>query len=170
MRHRVATKNLSRDIDHRRALIKNLSSSLIEHEEVVTTLAKAKYVRSLFEKLITRAKTGNHFNNVKYMKTKLTTDEAVRKILEDLGPRFMKRPGGYTRVVKIGNRDGDRAVMARIELTEKPEIKKKEAKKVERAENTQSEKTSTKKPALKKEVTEAKKATTAKSRAKKESK
>ncbi len=127
MRHRVKTTSLHRDIDHRKALIKNLSSSIVEHEKVVTTLAKAKFIRPHIEKLITRAKKGADFNNVKYMKNKLTTDENVRKILTDLGPRFSGKPGGYTRIIKIGNRDGDKAEMARIELTEKPVKKEKKA-------------------------------------------
>lgn len=129
MRHRVKTKTLKRDGDHRRALRKNLSTNLTVHESIVTTLTKAKYIRPYFEKLVTRAKRGNDFNNVKYMKTKLTTDEAVRKMLSDLGTRFKSRPGGYTRIVKMGNRDGDKAPMARIELTEKPATKKPEKKK-----------------------------------------
>lgn len=120
MRHRVSTKTLKRDSDHRRALLKNLSTSLVEHEKVVTTLTKAKYVKPHVEKLITKAKKGPSFNNVKFMKAKLSTNESVKKILEDLGKRFEKTPGGYTRIVKLPNRAGDNAPMARLELVKGP--------------------------------------------------
>lgn len=129
MRHRVKTKTLHRDRDHRRALIKNLSTDLVLNEEIVTTLAKAKYIRPHFEKLVTKAKKNSDFNSVKYFKTRLTTKDAVRKMLEDIGPRFKDRNGGYTRIIKLGNRDGDNAPMARIELVEKPKAKKKSTKK-----------------------------------------
>ncbi|MFC1621982.1 50S ribosomal protein L17 [Patescibacteria group bacterium] len=129
MRHRVATKTLHRDKDHRNSLVKNLCSSLVMNEKIKTTEAKAKFIRPKIEKLITRAKKGGDFNNVKYMKRKLIGEDTVRKILTDLGPRFKDVAGGYTRIVKIGNRDGDNAPMARIEFTKKPVVKKKEEKK-----------------------------------------
>lgn len=129
MRHRVKTKTFHRDKDHRKSLFRTLATQLVEHESVVTTVDKAKYLRPRVEKLVTRAKKGNDFSNVKYMKAKLSSDDAVRKILEDLGPRFKSRPGGYTRIVKIGERDGDNASMARIEFVERP---KKESKKVKK--------------------------------------
>ncbi len=132
MRHRVAKKTLQRDKSHRVALLKNLSTSLIINEKVITTVSKAKYLRPHIEKLITKAKKGNGFNNVKYMKSKLFKEDAVRKILSDLGPRFSKRPGGYTRIIKIKNREGDNAPMARIEFVEKP--RKKEKKVTEKVE------------------------------------
>ncbi len=140
MRHRVKAKLLNRDLDHRKALIRNLSNDLTLHESITTTLRKAKYFRSYFEKLITRAKTGQEFNNVKFMKAKLTTDEAVRKMLTDLGVRFVNRPGGYTRIVKLPNRVGDNAPMARIELTEKPKSKKVKEEKEEKTETVETKK------------------------------
>ena len=146
MRHRVKAKALKRDIDHKKALIKNLSSSLVEHETVTTTLAKAKFIRPYFEKLITRAKRGSDFNNVKYMKARLSSNEIVKKILTELGPRFKNRAGGYLRITRIGSRKGDSAPMARIELTEKPTGKKPKAEeKPEAKKEEKAVKTSTKK-------------------------
>ena len=131
MRHRVKTKTLHRNREHRLSLLRNLSDSLVMHENIVTTVAKAKYLRPYVEKLVTKAKVGNTFNNVKYLKNKLTTDDAVRKMLTDLGPRFSTRKGGYTRIVKLGNRAGDNAQMARIEFVEKAK-EEKAKKKVEK--------------------------------------
>lgn len=116
MQKRIKTKTLHRDSEHRKALIKNLSTSLVMHEEIVTTEAKAKYLRSHFEKLVSKAKKGNSFNMVKMMKTKLSEDKAVRKMFDEIGPRFVDRAGGYTRIIKIGNRSGDNAPMAKIEI------------------------------------------------------
>ena len=124
MRHRVKTKILGRDKEHRMSMLKTLSTQLVMHEGLTTTVTKAKYLRPHVEKLITKARGGGHFNNVKYMKKMLSTDEAVRKILSDIGPRNKTRAGGYTRIIKVGNRLGDHASMARIELVEKPVIKK----------------------------------------------
>ena len=170
MRHRVKTKTLHRDKDHRKSLLRTLSTQLVEHEKITTTLAKAKYLRPHVEKLITRAKKGNNFNNVKYMRARLSSEDAIRKILEDLGPRFKSRAGGYTRIVKVGERDGDKASMARIELVDKPkkavkktvkkakkkvEPEKKEKKVVEKAEKVErptKKKKLTQKRVLKKKV------------------
>jgi len=105
--------------------MKNLSSDLIKHEKIVTTLAKAKYLRPYFEKLITRARTGSDFNNVKYMRKKLIGNETIKKILLDIGPRFVGRNGGYTRIARVGNRSGDNAPMARIEIVENKKEKTK---------------------------------------------
>lgn len=120
MQHRISTKTLHRTTSHRKAMLKNLSTSLVEHEKVVTTVAKAKYLRPHFEKLITKAKEGETFNNVKYMKKELLTDASIRKMLSDLRMRYASINGGYTRIVKLANRAGDNAPMARIELTQKP--------------------------------------------------
>jgi large subunit ribosomal protein L17 len=128
MRHRVKKKTLKRDGDHRKALLRNLSTSLVLNESIVTTVSKAKYLRPYIEKLITKAKKGDDFNTVKYMKSVLYKDEAVKKIIDDLAPRFKKRNGGYTRIVKIGNRSGDNAPLAMIEFVEKPKKPKKKEK------------------------------------------
>ncbi len=122
MRHHIVGKRLNRDMDHRKGLLKNLSEQLIEHEKIVTTEAKAKYLRSHFEKLITKAKKVNmatpieKFNVLKGLRKNLTAETVIKKLVEELGPRFKDRNGGYTRITKVGNRDGDNASMSRIEL------------------------------------------------------
>lgn len=128
MRKRIKKKTIKRDSSHRKALLKNLSTQLVIHEKITTTKAKAKFLRPHIEKLITKAKVGADLNNLKYMKNMLSTPEAVEKMLTELGPRFKSRPGGYTRVIKTGNRSGDNAPMARIELVEKPKSRKKQTK------------------------------------------
>jgi len=124
MRHNVKTKSLNRTSAHRDALLKNLSESLITHGKIETTIDKAKYVRPYVEKLITKAKAAQNqdkitmFNAVKYLKTKLITENVIKKLLTEIAPKFVKTNGGYTRIVRTGNRDGDNAVTARIELIE----------------------------------------------------
>lgn len=118
MRHRVSGKKFGRDAAHRRALLRNLSDSLILHESVNTTLAKARYVRPYVERLVTKAKRGVGYANINRVSSDLTTKKAARKLFEEIAPRFKDRAGGYTRIVKIGNRDGDSAPMARIEFVE----------------------------------------------------
>ena len=122
MRHRVQGKKLNRDPAHRKALMKNLSTSLITHKSIETTLAKAKFVRPYVEKLVTKAKNDQSFTTVKCLKNKLTTKTAVRSLIDDIAPLYKKRNGGYTRIIKLPERDGDNAKMARIEfIIEKPQ-------------------------------------------------
>ncbi len=130
MRHRVVGKKLASDKDHNRSLLNNLSTELILHEKVETTLAKAKYLRPYVEKLITLAGKATKskdklkkFNTVKELNRHFHVVEATKKIMDDVAKRFAGIPGGYTRIVKIGFRDGDQAEMARIELTKAPEKK-----------------------------------------------
>ncbi len=118
MRHRDTDKKLGRDAEHRKALLKNLSESLIVHGAIKTTLAKAKYVRSYVEKLVTRAKTQN-YETVRYLRRKIYSEDAIRKLVEVVGPANKDRNGGYTRIIKTGNRVGDNAQTARIEFVEK---------------------------------------------------
>jgi large subunit ribosomal protein L17 len=140
MRHRVVKKILGRDKSQRKALISNLSAQLIENEKINTTLAKAKALRPKFEKLVTKAIKANSsddkivkFNTVKNLKKDLRSDSAVRKLMEEIAPKFSKRPGGYTRIVKTGERKGDRAQTARIELvTSLEETKEKIKRKAEK--------------------------------------
>ena len=135
MRHRVKKKVLNTTPAHRKAIVKGLSEQLIKHEKIETTLAKAKYFQPYVENLITRAKKVDkgdkisQFNSVKHFRTKLLAEEAIKKLVEEIGPRFVKRNGGYTKVVRIGNRDGDNALMARIELVETKAVEKKVAEK-----------------------------------------
>ncbi len=115
MRHRVAKKKLNRDTDHRKALIRNLSRSLILEGKIETTLAKAKYVQPYVEKLVTKAKKGSDFNNLNNLNAKLRSNKALDVLVKELAPKYTSRSGGYTRIVKLGFRDGDKAPMARIE-------------------------------------------------------
>lgn len=135
MRHRVKKKTLKRDADHRKALLRNLSASLVMNESLVTTVTKAKYLRPYVEKIITKAKKNNDFNTIKQLKKFIYQEEAIRKLIDDLGPRFKNRNGGYTRIIKIGDRKGDNAPLAMIEFVEKPaKVKKKKTKKDEKNE------------------------------------
>lgn len=115
MRHNVSTKKLNRAVDHRNALMKNLSVSLVEHGNIETTLAKAKYLRPFIEKLVTKAKKGDQAS-VRLLRSRLGNEVAVRKLIDNLGPMFKDRNGGYTRIKKLAKRDGDKALMARIEF------------------------------------------------------
>lgn len=117
MRHRVQNKKLSRDKDARRALLKGLATDLVEHGSIETTLVKAKFVRPYIERLITKSKEKN-FTTIKYVKAKLTKDSAARKLIDEIGPKFKSRPGGYTRIIKTRFRIGDRAKMAKIEFVD----------------------------------------------------
>lgn len=142
MRHRVVKKTLGRDGDHRKALLSNLSSQLIEKGKIDTTLAKAKYFKPKVEKLITKAVRAHKsedkitkFNIVKLIKKELKSDTATRKLIDEIAPKFLKRAGGYTKIIKTGNRDGDNALTARIELiTDLEETKEKLKKKASKNE------------------------------------
>jgi large subunit ribosomal protein L17 len=131
MRHQVVKKKLGRDAEHRTSLIKNLSAQLIENEKITTTEVKAKWLRPYIERLISKATkvVGTEdkikkFNAVKYLRTKLSSESAIKKLIETVAPMYTQRPGGYTRVVKTGNRDGDNSKMARIELVKGNEHEK----------------------------------------------
>ena len=117
MRHRKAGRQLRRTTEQKIALMRNLASSLIEHGAVETTEAKAKELRPFVEKLITKARTGTlHARRlaIVHIHKRATAD----KLFKEIGPRFAKRVGGYTRILKTGHRKGDGAEMARIELVE----------------------------------------------------
>ena len=136
MKHRVAKKTLNRTSEHRASLIRNLSEALITHGTIETTIDKAKFVKPYVEKLVTRAKKAENaekielFNTVKYLRTRLHTENAIRRLLEEVAPLFKGRDGGYTRIVKTGNRDGDNAMKARVEFVES---KKKQTKQSEKS-------------------------------------
>ena len=118
MRHRNAGRALGRTSSHRKALLKNLSCSLIEHELIKTTLPKAKELRSYLEPLITVSKNDSVAHR-RYIFDRLRSKSAVGKLFTVVGPRFEKRPGGYLRIIKCGFRDGDNAPMAIIEMVER---------------------------------------------------
>lgn len=120
MRHRVAGKKLSRRRGHRKALFKNLINSLVLHGEIKTTESKAKAVRRLVEKLITKGKAGT-LHSRRLIAAFLQDKKVVNKIVDELGPLFKNRPGGYTRIIRLGKRRGDNAMMVKLELVEKPE-------------------------------------------------
>ena len=118
MRHRRTGRQFNRDASHRKALLTNLSKSLIQHEQIVTTLPKAKDLRRVVERLITLGKKGGVANRRLAFAT-LRDDALVAKLFDTLGPRYEERPGGYTRVMKAGFRYGDSAPMAVIELVDR---------------------------------------------------
>lgn len=127
MRHLVKGKRLRRDTAHRRALLRNLVTSFLEKERIRTTLAKAKAVRPLAEKMITLAKRDT-LHTRRQALSFIYKKPVVKKLFDEIGPRFTERPGGYTRIIKIGPRAGDGAEMAILELIG-TEFKKKEKKK-----------------------------------------
>ena len=117
MRHRVAGRKLSRPTAHRWALYRNLVTDLIKYNKIVTTEAKAKEIRGLAEKMITLGKEGSLASRRRALSF-VTDKKLVDKIFSELAPRYMERPGGYTRIVKIGRRVGDGARLAQVELVE----------------------------------------------------
>jgi large subunit ribosomal protein L17 len=127
MRHLVKGRKLRRPTAHRLALLRNLVTSFLEKERVRTTLAKAKEARPLAEKMITLGKQGTLHARRQVMSF-VRKEAVVSKIFDDLGPRFGQRPGGYSRIVKLGRRLGDGAHLAMLELVGS-EFKKKEKKK-----------------------------------------
>ena len=123
MRHARGYRRLNRTHEHRKALFANMAGSLIEHEQIKTTLPKAKELRPIVEKLITLGKRGD-LHARRLAASRLKQDAHVAKLFEILGPRYAERPGGYVRVLKAGFRYGDMAPMAIIELVDRdPEAK-----------------------------------------------
>ncbi len=121
MRHRKIGTNLGRDSAHRQAMLRNMSISLFEHELIRTTLPKAKELRRIAEPLITLAKEDSVANR-RLAFARLRSKPAVGKLFAELGPRYAERPGGYLRILKCGNRPGDNAPMAYVELVDRPVV------------------------------------------------
>lgn len=119
MRHRVSKKKLNRTTDHRRALLKNLSVSLILEGHVQTTLAKAKFFKPYVEKLVTKAKGAQDLHNITLVTSKLGSEAATKKLFSDIATNYTDRKGGYTKITKLGFRSGDKAPMAKIEWVSK---------------------------------------------------
>ena len=117
MRHHIAGRKLGRLTAHRQALYKNLSTDLLKYEKIVTTEAKAKEVRGLAEKTITLGKEGS-LSSRRQALAFLTDKKVVDKVFAELATKYEKRPGGYTRLIKLGPRLGDGAAMAQLELVE----------------------------------------------------
>ena len=119
MRHRHSGRQLNRNSSHRKAMFKNMSVSLFEHELIRTTVAKAKELRGVAERLITLAKVDTVANR-RLAFSRLRDRDAVTKLFNEIGPRYASRPGGYLRVLKCGFRTGDKAPMAYVELVDRP--------------------------------------------------
>ncbi|MBN2857545.1 MAG: 50S ribosomal protein L17 [Candidatus Delongbacteria bacterium] len=117
MRHSVRGRKLNRTSSHRKALFSNLTAQLFEHKQIVTTLPKAKETRKYAEKMITLGKKGD-LNSLRQALKFLKQKKAVYTVFNDIAPKYMNRPGGYTRVLKLGNRKGDAAETAVIQLVE----------------------------------------------------
>ena len=120
MRHRMHGRKLNRTSQHRKAMFSNMAAALIKHEQIKTTLPKAKELRSVVEKLITLGKKGRLHDRRRAFAF-LRDDDMTAKLFETLGPRYKDRNGGYTRVLKAGYRYGDAAAMAVIELVDRDE-------------------------------------------------
>src|SRR5919206_2587465 len=117
MRHRRQGRKLGRDSSHRKALYANLTASLIEHGRIKTTVPKAKEVRPLAEQMITLARRGD-IHARRQALAFLRSQDVVHKLFSDVGPRFKERAGGYSRIVKLGTRQGDSAEMVYLELVD----------------------------------------------------
>lgn len=125
MRHQISGYRLSRDMDHRTQLRRTLIKQLFEHEKITTTRAKASAIRGQAEKLITLAKNSSSLSDIEKVNARRlaasylgNANDTVKKLFDDLGPRYSKRPGGYTRMLKLGPRLGDAAEMVLLELVE----------------------------------------------------
>ncbi len=119
MRHRHSGRQLNRNSSHRKAMFRNMTVSLVEHELIKTTLPKAKELRSYAEPLITLAKEDSVANR-RLAFDRVRSKSAVGKLFSELGPRYQTRPGGYIRILKCGFRAGDNAPMAYVELVDRP--------------------------------------------------
>lgn len=119
MRHRQSGRQLNRNSSHRSAMFRNMTASLVEHEIIKTTLVKAKELRTVAEPLITLAKKDSVANRrLAFSRTR--SKATVGKLFNELGPRYADRPGGYIRILKCGERPGDKAPMAYVELVDRP--------------------------------------------------
>jgi large subunit ribosomal protein L17 len=120
MRHAMRHRKLGRTSSHREALFRNQLQSLVDKERIVTTLPKAKELRPIAEKVITRGKHGS-VHDRRWVLSWVLSRDLVKKVFDEIAPRFTSRPGGYLRIVKLGPRQGDGAEMAVLELVERPE-------------------------------------------------
>jgi large subunit ribosomal protein L17 len=125
MRHRHSGRQLNRNSTHRKAMFRNMVSSLVEHELIKTTLPKAKELRKYAEPLITLGKTDSVANR-RLAFDRVRDKSTVGKLFTELGPRYENRPGGYIRILKCGFRTGDKAPMAYVELVDRPQVETEE--------------------------------------------
>src|SRR6478672_6438087 len=119
MRHRVGHRKLQRNTSHRLAMLDNMVTSLLEHEAIKTTLPKAKEARKLAERIITLGKRGG-LSNVRLAERTVRSRAVLQKVFGELKDRYAARPGGYTRIIRLGHRTGDAAEMALLELVDRP--------------------------------------------------
>ncbi|MBI5661612.1 50S ribosomal protein L17 [Ignavibacterium sp.] len=126
MRHRVKGRKLKRTASHRTATLRSLATSVLKHKRIKTTLAKAKEARTFVEKLITKAKR-NDLHSKRLIMSEIKDKEVVKELFAEIVPKIGDRPGGYTRVIKLGNRVGDAAQMAILELVDYNEVANKKA-------------------------------------------
>lgn len=126
MRHKVKGRKLGRTASHKSALMKSLTTALLKHKRIKTTEAKAKEARTYIEKLITKAKK-NDLHSMRQIMSVINDREVVKELFADIIPKIGERPGGYTRVIKLGNRAGDAAAMAILELVDYNDIANKKA-------------------------------------------
>jgi large subunit ribosomal protein L17 len=120
MRHRHGLRKLNRTSEHRQAMLRNMCNALLRHEAIRTTLPKAKELRRVVEPLITLGKEAT-LSNRRLAFDRLRDRDVVTKLFAEIGPRYQARPGGYTRILKMGFRVGDNAPMAFVELVDRPE-------------------------------------------------
>ena len=120
MKHRKSGRKLSRSVSHRKALARNMVTSLLQHEQIRTTDAKAKELRGVAERMITLGKRGTLHARRQALST-IRSKEVTQKVFDELAERYRERPGGYTRVIKLGRRPGDAAPMSIIELVDREE-------------------------------------------------
>ncbi len=126
MRHRVGHRKLQRTTPHRMAMLKNMVTSLLEHEKITTTVPKAKEARPMAERVITLGKRGG-VANVRLAARTVVNRDVLAKVFGEFKDRYAKRPGGYTRIIRLGHRQGDAAEMAILELVDRPEAEEPEA-------------------------------------------
>ncbi len=126
MRHRVKGRKLKRTASHRTATLRSLATSVLKHKRIKTTLAKAKETRTFVEKLITKARR-NDLHSKRLIMSEIKDKEVVKELFAEIVPKIGDRPGGYTRVIRIGNRVGDAAQMAVLELVDYNEVANKKA-------------------------------------------
>ena len=118
MRHRTSGRKLNRTASHRKAMFANMVAALVKHEQIVTTLPKAKELRPIVEKLVTLARRGD-LHSRRLIAARIRDEAMAKKMVEVLGPRYAERPGGYTRIMKAGFRHGDNAPVAVIEFVDR---------------------------------------------------
>jgi large subunit ribosomal protein L17 len=147
MRHRVKGRKLKRTASHRTATLRSLATSVLKHKRIKTTLAKAKEARTFVEKLLTKARK-NDLHSKRLVMSEIKDKEVVKELFAEIVPKIGDRPGGYTRVIKLGNRVGDAAQMAILELVDYNEVANKKAeerkeKREQKAQQKAEEKTAT---------------------------